>query len=61
MTGSLHALLGPLWSDLLGRGDQELSARQCSKRGGEVAVVTEVEEVTLTGTARICLKGTVKL
>ena len=58
VTGSAHAMLGPYWADRLGRS--KLSARQCSKRGGELELDVLEEGVRLTGSATIVVEGKIK-
>ena len=56
VTGSAHCLLGPWWSERLGRASFE--AAQISSRGGRLRVETEGERVRLTGQAVTVLRGT---
>ena len=58
VTGSAHCMLGPYWSDRLGR--QEMSARQIGPRGGEMTVRVEGERVLLIGRAVTVLEGTLR-
>jgi predicted PhzF superfamily epimerase YddE/YHI9 len=55
VTGSAHAVLGQLWAGWLGR--TELTARQASVRGGELALVVGEETVQVGGTALITTEG----
>jgi predicted PhzF superfamily epimerase YddE/YHI9 len=55
VTGSAHATLGPLWAGRLGR--TELSARQVSPRGGELALRVEGDRVQVGGHARTIVEG----
>lgn len=60
VTGSAHTVLAAYWSRTLGRND--LSARQCSKRGGDLQLnVRDDGRVNIAGTARVVLKGTLQL
>lgn len=59
VTGSAHTVLGPYWSNVLGKKD--LLARQCSKRGGDIKVVVGSERVFLTGSTVTVIRGTVNL
>ena len=66
VTGSAHSVLGPYWATRLGAtrlGAAELACRQCSARGGELAVAVDWEEgrVRVTGTAVTVLRGTLLL
>jgi PhzF family phenazine biosynthesis protein len=47
VTGSAHAALGPYWARRLGR--QQLTARQASARGGELALDLSVDGVVQVG------------
>ena len=57
VTGSAHTVLGPYWSEKLGR--KKLKARQCSPRGGDilVAIPGDGKRVHLTGAARVFSVG----
>jgi PhzF family phenazine biosynthesis protein len=55
VTGSAHCCLGPYWQSRLGKA--ELTAYQCSKRGGTVRVRVTPERVFLGGQAITVLKG----
>lgn len=57
VTGSAHSVLGPYWAARLGK--QQLRARQCSARGGELLVTVRAEEgrVVVAGQAVTVLKG----
>lgn len=59
VTGSAHTILGPYWREVLGKN--ELYARQCSKRGGDIKIVVEQERVFLTGSAVTVVRGSVDL
>jgi PhzF family phenazine biosynthesis protein len=55
VTGSAHCTLGPYWAKRLGR--TALSARQVSKRGGELAVEVAGDRVKLGGRAVLVARG----
>ena len=57
VTGSAHSVLGPYWARALGR--QQLAARQCSARGGELQVEVRQAEgrVVVSGSAVTVFKG----
>ncbi|HEX3787794.1 MAG TPA: PhzF family phenazine biosynthesis protein [Pseudonocardiaceae bacterium] len=55
VTGSAHAVLGPLWADRLGR--TELTAVQASARGGELALRVLPDKVRLGGQAVLIGQG----
>lgn len=55
VTGSAHSVLGPYWAGVLGK--KSLKARQCSKRGGELAVEVKEDKVEVTGGAVVVVKG----
>lgn len=55
VTGSTHATLVPYWSTTLGK--QELSAYQCSKRGGRLDCELRGDKVRVIGNAVTYLKG----
>lgn len=57
VTGSAHAMLGPLWAARLGR--TELSARQISTRGGDVSLRVDGDRVHVGGSARTVIEGRV--
>ena len=59
VTGSLHCLLGPIWSDRLGR--LKLRAFQASKRGGEIELQILEDRVLLFGKAQLFMTGTMTL
>jgi PhzF family phenazine biosynthesis protein len=58
VTGSAHCMLIPYWAERLGK--TELSARQVSKRGGELTCALRGERVTIAGTARTFLEGHIR-
>lgn len=59
VTGSAHTTLAPLWAERLGR--KRLTARQISRRGGEVECRFEGERVVLAGEATTFLRGEMEL
>lgn len=59
VTGGTHATLVPYWADRLGR--TELSAFQCSKRGGELKCRLDGSRVRLVGHAVTFMHATIRL
>lgn len=59
VTGSAHCTLAPYWASVLGR--PRLSARQLSRRSGELICEVEGDRVRLTGSAVHYLTGTLEL
>ena len=55
VTGSAHCTLAPYWADRLGKTD--LTARQVSERGGEIACRVADDRVHIAGQAVLYLKG----
>lgn len=55
VTGSAHAVLTPLWVDLLGRG--EFTAHQASARGGSLSCRLEGETAWLGGPCTTVVEG----
>ncbi len=55
VTGSAHCILAPYWAERLGRS--ELSARQCSARGGELHCRVEGARVKIAGQAVLVASG----
>lgn len=57
VTGSAHSVLGPYWASRLGTA--ELSARQCSPRGGDLylTVKSDDNKVVVRGDAVIVIAG----
>ncbi len=55
VTGSAHCILGPYWSQRLGK--TELNARQLSPRGGEIRVRLEGDRTYLLGQALTIFEG----
>lgn len=58
VTGSAHTMLTPYWAGRLDK--QELSARQISKRGGDIGCVLRGERVILRGNAVLYLTGRIE-
>lgn len=57
LLGSTHTLLGPYWSEELGK--KEMRAFQCSRRGGELDINLRPDgRVDIKGGAVIVLEGT---
>ena len=59
VTGSAHTTLTPYWSKKLGK--TILTAKQVSKREGELKCELQGERVKITGKAVIYLKGEIKI
>ena len=59
VTGSAHCRLVPLWAERLGK--TELTARQVSARGGELACQLAGDRVRLSGDAVLVMTGTLHL
>lgn len=59
VTGSAHCTLAPYWADRLGR--TTLSARQVSARGGDLECTVAGDRVTLRGSCRSFMRGTITL
>eukprot|EP00039_Didymoeca_costata_P013861 m.217471 g.217471 ORF g.217471 m.217471 type:complete len:287 (-) comp15886_c1_seq4:102-962(-) len=59
VTGSAHTVLGPYWADCIGK--KELNARQCSPRGGNLAISVLENIVQVTGDGCIVMQGTLNL
>lgn len=57
VTGSAHCALAIYWAGILGK--QQLTAEQCSPRGGRVAMTLDRDRVTLAGQASIFMRGQV--
>jgi len=56
VTGSAHTVLAPYWSKILGK--DEMNARQCSKRGGDIRVkLRDDGRVDLNGFATTVIEG----
>jgi len=59
VTGSAHCVLAPFWSERLSRNP--LTARQLSKRGGELLCEVKGDRVRISGSAALYMHGTVVL
>ncbi|XP_037073414.1 phenazine biosynthesis-like domain-containing protein 1 [Pollicipes pollicipes] len=61
VTGSAHTVLGPYWARQL--GVERLSARQCSPRGGQLAVAVDwaAGRTRVAGEAVIVLRGQLRV
>ena len=59
VTGSAHCTLAPYWAERLGKS--ELTARQISKRGGNVRCNIEGDRVVLTGECAFYMEGQIYL
>ena len=59
VTGSAHATLAPLWAERLGK--TRLSARQVSRRGGELSCTLDGDRVHLGGQCRLMIVGTFRV
>jgi PhzF family phenazine biosynthesis protein len=59
VTGSIHATLTPYWAAKLGK--TELSAFQCSKRGGHLLCELAGDRVLITGSAVTFMKAEIYL
>ncbi|WP_328188082.1 PhzF family phenazine biosynthesis protein [Marinobacter sp. OP 3.4] len=59
VTGSIHSVLTPYWSERLGK--QQLLARQLSARGGELRCELAGDRVKIAGQAAFYMEGTVHL
>jgi len=61
VTGSAHCTLAPFWSDRLEAGENWLSARQISARGGSLGVRWRGERVDIAGGAVLYMVGTLEI
>jgi PhzF family phenazine biosynthesis protein len=59
VTGSLHCMLTPYWSQQLNK--TQLIAKQLSARGGELACQLQKDRVTLSGRAVLYLEGEIHI
>jgi predicted PhzF superfamily epimerase YddE/YHI9 len=59
VTGSAHCMLTPYWAKRLSK--TRLSARQISKRGGELTVETKGERVLISGRVAPYLDGRIRV
>ena len=57
VTGSAHCTLIPYWADQLGK--TKMTARQVSRRGGELGCTLNGGRVEIAGRAALYLKGTI--
>ena len=57
VTGSAHTLLIPYWSKVTGK--DELTAKQASKRGGQIYCKNDRDRVKIGGNAVTCLVGNI--
>ena len=62
VTGSAHTVLTPYWSTRF-NGQKIFSARQCSRRGGDLSLVLsdDDDKVYVSGNATIVMSGTLHL
>ncbi len=59
VTGSAHCILAPYWAERLGK--TQMSARQISRRGGELAVEVRGDRVRLTGRVAPYMQGSIRV
>jgi PhzF family phenazine biosynthesis protein len=59
VTGSIHATLTPYWAEKL--GSTKLSARQLSKRSGDLACELQGDRVLISGQAVTFMKATITI
>ncbi len=60
VTGSVHTILAPYWSEILGK--REMLAYQASKRGGEIYLaLTDDNRIELSGEAIVVMDGEIRL
>ncbi|MGF1609688.1 MAG: PhzF family phenazine biosynthesis protein [Kiloniellales bacterium] len=59
VTGSAHCVLTPYWAERLGK--QRLSARQVSRRGGELTLELRGERVLIAGRVAPYLEGRIRV
>lgn len=59
VTGAAHCTLAPYWAKELGKGT--LTARQVSRRGGEIGCQIKVDRVILTGQAVTYMVGEISI
>lgn len=59
VTGSAHCTLAPYWANKMGK--KRLTARQVSKRGGDMLCEVAGDRVKLTGKAVTYLEGTIRI
>lgn len=61
VTGSAHCSLAPFWAERLGVGENWMTARQISARGGNLGVRARGDRVDIAGTAVLYLQGSIEL
>jgi PhzF family phenazine biosynthesis protein len=59
VTGSAHTVIAPLWSMRMAKN--ELYARQCSPRGGDVGLRIENDVLHISGEACVVLEGDMRV
>ena len=59
VTGSAHCTLAPYWANRLGR--DALRARQISARGGEILCRVAGDQIVLTGSCALFLRGEIEI
>lgn len=59
VTGSAHTSLTPLWSEKLGK--KEMTAKQLSKRGGNLTCINNGNRVLIGGKAKLYLTGEINI
>ncbi|XP_055952314.1 phenazine biosynthesis-like domain-containing protein isoform X2 [Argiope bruennichi] len=59
VTGAAHAVLAPYWANILQKNN--LYARQCSRRGGELHIEFQKSRVLIGGNASIVVKGQIHI
>ncbi len=60
VTGSVHTILAPYWSEILGK--KEMLAYQASKRGGEIHLaIVDDGRIELSGDAVVVMDGIIRL
>jgi PhzF family phenazine biosynthesis protein len=61
VTGSAHCTLAPFWAERLEAGENWLTARQVSARGGNLSVRARGERVDIAGGAVLYMVGEIEL
>ena len=61
VTGSAHCTLAPYWAERLGIGENWMTARQISARGGNLSVRARGERVDIAGSAVFYLEGSIRI
>lgn len=59
VTGSSFCSLGPLWAGMLDKNS--LSARQCSRRGGDVGLTINTDSVSIRGRTYHYMQGVIRI